>query len=191
MRFRFAFAIALLGAGIIAACASGDLASQDGGVGGDPGVDGSVDAATDGTGVSASDAGGRRDSAAAPDTSLPDQPDTGAGGLDSAPPVTDSGSSTGLDATSDAPIDAPADAPSDAGVDAAPDAGPDTGAPDCGAPGGSYAASCPTCSLAGTTLTCACKDDAQDADITTLNICGCAQPPVITNNNGVLSCPAP
>jgi hypothetical protein len=183
MRFRFAFAIATFCTGIIAACASGDLASQDGGIGGDPDVDGSVDAAADGGGVSSIDAAGRRDSSAAPDTSLPDQPDSGTGGLDSGPPAPDSGGSTGLDATSDAPTDA--------SVDAAPDAAPDTGGPDCGAPGGSYALSCPTCSLSGTTLTCACKDDAQDADITTLDICGCAQPPVITNNNGILSCPAP
>src|ERR1700729_4246007 len=64
MRFRFAFAIATLCTGIVAACASGDLESQDGGIGGDlnPDVDGSVDAATDGTGVSSIDAAGPHDS---------------------------------------------------------------------------------------------------------------------------------
>jgi glucan 1,3-beta-glucosidase len=64
-----------------------------------------------------------------------------------------------------------------------------TTAGSCGSAGGSYAETCSSCSVSGTTLTCDCLSEAQASVATSINLCACTQPPVISNANGVLSCP--
>jgi hypothetical protein len=95
---------------------------------------------------------------------------------DSGPPATiggvvDSGAN-GSDASGDAAVDGPVDAPVS-----------------CGSPGGSYAQTCSSCSVTGSTLSCECQNDSQVLGPTSLDLCSCSQPPVIANANGVLTCP--
>jgi hypothetical protein len=65
------------------------------------------------------------------------------------------------------------------------------GAPTCGTPSGTYAQTCDNCQLVGDTLTCDCVDQSGDTVLSSLTLCTCAQPPVVANTDGVLSCPAP
>jgi hypothetical protein len=62
------------------------------------------------------------------------------------------------------------------------------GPPLCGYPGGSYSGTCSNCQLVGGAMTCNCVDSAGGTLVSTLVLCGCAQPPVVTNVNGVLTC---
>ena len=63
------------------------------------------------------------------------------------------------------------------------------GPPTCGTPGGSYSQTCTNCQLVGETLTCDCADHTGDAQVSSLTLCGCPQPPVVANTDGVLECP--
>jgi hypothetical protein len=65
------------------------------------------------------------------------------------------------------------------------------GPPTCGTPGGTYAQTCTGCQLVGGALTCSCVDNANGSLVTTITLCGCLQPPVVTNANGVLTCALP
>jgi hypothetical protein len=97
-------------------------------------------------------------------------------------------SESGADAPTDSPP-APMDAPSDALPDAFDAADASCGVPpDGGLPGGSYSATCSGCSVTGTTLSCACQNDSQVYVPASLDLCTCAQPLVINNLNGVLTC---
>jgi hypothetical protein len=62
------------------------------------------------------------------------------------------------------------------------------GPPLCGTPGGSYGQTCSSCQLVGGTLTCDCVNQAGGTVVSTLDLCGCPQPPVVANTNGVLGC---
>ena len=73
----------------------------------------------------------------------------------------------------------PTDAGTDAGFDAA----------SCGSPSGSYAQTCTNCSFTAPVLSCSCTTKSNTQNATTLNLCTCTQPPVISNNDGVLTCP--
>jgi hypothetical protein len=106
--------------------------------------------------------------------------------LDSSPTTTDG--ATNVDAALDAPNDPALDAPVDSPVDAPVDVGVD--APiSCGTPSGSYSMTCSSCTVTGTVLSCQCQNDEQVLGPTSLDMCTCAQPPVISNQNGVLTCP--
>jgi hypothetical protein len=65
------------------------------------------------------------------------------------------------------------------------------GAPSCGTPSGSYTQTCENCQVVGETLTCDCTDQAGDIVVSSLTLCGCVQPPVVANTDGVLDCPVP
>jgi hypothetical protein len=156
----------------VAACAAGQLTQSD-----DPG--------------SSPDSGAADGAAPGPDGGPATTGDSGATGPgpDAGPTVFDGGQPAKIGddgGGSDAPSDAPADAPPDsavAPVDAAPDA-----PISCGTPGGSYTVTCVNCTFVGTTLSCSCQNDSQVLGPTSLNICSCSQPVVITNTNGVLVC---
>jgi hypothetical protein len=65
------------------------------------------------------------------------------------------------------------------------------GAPLCGTPTGSYAQTCNRCQLVGAMLTCECANQAGAAVVTSLDLCGCGQPPAIANVDGALTCAPP
>ena len=65
------------------------------------------------------------------------------------------------------------------------------GPPSCGTPSGSYTQTCENCQIVGETLTCDCADQAEGTVVSSLTLCGCAQPPVVANTDGVLGCAAP
>jgi hypothetical protein len=72
------------------------------------------------------------------------------------------------------------------------DAGTDAGfdAATCGtADGGTYMQTCTNCMFNAPILSCSCTTKSNTQNATTLNVCTCAQPPVIANNDGVLTCP--
>jgi hypothetical protein len=64
------------------------------------------------------------------------------------------------------------------------------GPPLCGTPTGSFSQTCSACQIVGGTLTCDCVDQGGGTVVSALDLCGCAQPPLVANTDGALTCQA-
>jgi hypothetical protein len=58
----------------------------------------------------------------------------------------------------------------------------------CGNPGGSYSNTCDECAVTGYVLACTCETDNSGYISSSLDLCTCQSPSVISNTNGILSC---